>query len=188
MTIFEYVVVLVSVVISLGMARLLEGHALLIKHGRRVRWSATYLAWLLIIFLFHVDIWASLWQLHQTGAWSLVQVGCFLALAVSLFYASVLAAPELPADREIDLWRFHLANRRQYLWGLVGYGVVGISLNLTVLKQTFSVASLATTAPMLALLVAAMIWPAPWLQRAAPWAILALLLIYFVQFLPTLGI
>ena len=188
MTIFDYVVVLVSVVISLGMARLLENHAHLIRQRGQVRWSATYLVWLVVIFLAHVDVWASLWQLHKTSTWTIAQIGCFLALAISLFYAAVLATPENRAEGEIDLWRFHLENRRGYLWGLVGYGVVGIYLNLTVLKATFSLASLTTTAPMLSLLVAAIIWRSRWVQVASAWIILALFLVYFVQFLPTLGI
>ena len=58
MQIFDYVMLLVSVVLSLGLARLLETHARLVKRGTAVKWSAVYVAWLLILAAMHVDLWA----------------------------------------------------------------------------------------------------------------------------------
>ena len=42
-------------VISLGLARILETHAQLMKHGKRVRWSPTYLAWLTVLLFSHME-------------------------------------------------------------------------------------------------------------------------------------
>lgn len=44
MAIFDYVMLLISVVLSLGLARLLETHARLVKRGDAVAWSAVYVA------------------------------------------------------------------------------------------------------------------------------------------------
>ena len=113
MSLFEYVIVLVSVVLSLGIARILENHAHLLKLGPKVRWSPTYLLWLLIIFFSHVDLWASLWLIRGSDSWTLLSVLGVLLAAVALFYASILSAPELEPGQSIDLWAFHLDNSQR---------------------------------------------------------------------------
>jgi hypothetical protein len=187
MSIFEYVMVLVSVVIGLGMARLLETHASLLKLGPRVRWSPTWLQWLVIIFLFHIDLWASLWQLHAAGRWNWTGIAASLACAVFLFYAAHLSAPEVAGDDAIDLWEFHLANRRRYLTAIIGYAVVGMFLNATLMRAAFSAANLTTAAPGMVLFLTALFVPNRWVQIAIPPLALGLLAFYFAQYLPTLG-
>lgn len=53
MAIFDYVMLLISVVFSLGLARLLETHTRLIKRGAAVRWSAVYVVWFVIVGAMH---------------------------------------------------------------------------------------------------------------------------------------
>ena len=115
MSIFDYVMILLSVVISLGLAKLLENHAHLIKHGKRVTWSAVYLGWLVIMVLAEIDTWASLWQVHTNARWTALDIGLSLLAAALLFYASILSTPETMGDEPIDLWDFHLTNRHRYL-------------------------------------------------------------------------
>lgn len=98
MTIFEYVMILFSLVISLGLARLLETHAHLMKRGKSVKWSLTYLGWLLVLILALIDIWASLWQVHANARWTALDIGLSLLAAILLFYAAIFASPEAPPE------------------------------------------------------------------------------------------
>jgi hypothetical protein len=115
MSLFEYVIVLISVVLSLGLAKVLESHAGLLRLGKRVRWSPTCLAWLLIILLWHIDIWASLWVLREATTWEWSTISGALLATMSLFYASVLSSPRIEDDGPVDLWTFHMENRRRYV-------------------------------------------------------------------------
>lgn len=98
MALFEYLIVLISVVISMGLARVPEAHADLLKGARAVRWSPTYLAWLVVIVVFHIDLWASLWSLHTAQHWTWMNFGACLMCATSLFCVSVLASLRLAED------------------------------------------------------------------------------------------
>lgn len=187
MSIFEYVMILLSVVISLGLARLLETHAQLMKRGDRVRWSPTYLGWLLILLLSHIDLWASLWQVHEHARWNAADIGATLAAAALLFYASIFATPDIENEARTDLWTFHLANRRRYLGALLGYMVVGAWLNVTLMHETFSTTNATAAAPMVIILLAAIFIGNVWIQRLAVGLTLVLITVYFAQYLPSIG-
>lgn len=186
MSLFEYVIVLISVVLSLGIARLLESHAHLLRLGARVRWSPTYLLWLLIIFFSHLDLWASLWMVRQSEAWTLLSLLSVLLAAVTLFYASVLSAPELEAGQPIDLWAFHMNNRRRYIGAIAGYLLMGAVLNMTVLVGQFDWATLLGTLPGLALCVAAIFIRHRWVQIIIPIALAVMMTVYFTTYFATL--
>lgn len=187
MSIFDYVMILLSVVISLGLAKLLENHAHLIKHGKRVTWSAVYLGWLVIMVLAEIDTWASLWQVHTNARWTALDIGLSLLAAALLFYASILSTPETTGDEPIDLWDFHLTNRHRYLWTLVGYMAVGAWLNATLMQQTFSMANVTATLPAIGLMLVAIFIRNIWVQRAVIAAALSIQLVYFAQYLPAIG-
>lgn len=184
MSLFEYVIVLVSVVLSLGLAKALESHAGLLQLGKRVRWSPTYVAWLLIIVLWHIDIWASLWVLREATTWQWSTISGALLAAMSLFYASVLSSPRVEGDAAVDLWDFHMENRRRYVGALLGYALLGAYLNWSVMRDHFAMANVTALLPGITLLLTAIFVPNRWVQRAAPVLLLVLLAIYFAQYLP----
>lgn len=186
MTIFEYVMILLSVVISLGLAKLLETHAHLLKHGKGVKWSATYVGWLLMLLFAQIDIWASLWQVHANGRWTALEIGLSLLAAASLFYATIFATPETTAE-EVDLWAFHLANRRRYATALLLYCVIGGVLNASLMRETFSTANITTLGPSIIILGLAIVFDNRWVQRLAIASMLALILVYFAQYMPAIG-
>lgn len=186
MTVFEYVMVLVSVILSLGIAKLLENHAELLKRGPAVRWSPTYLLWLVIIFFSHVDLWGSLWMIRDQHVWTLLSLLAVLSAAASLFYAAVLSTPDLEPGQGVDLWSFHLQNRRRYLTALIGYLILGAVLNMTVMTGHFDVATLTGTLPGIALCLAAIVLRNRWVQIAVPILLAVMTVIYFISYFATL--
>ncbi len=186
MTVFEYVMILVSVILSLGIARILETHAGLMKRGPAVRWSPTYLLWLAIIFASHVDLWGSLWMVRNALVWTLPSLLLVLAAAVALFYAAVLSSPDLEPGQPIILWDFHLQNRKRYVGALLGYMILGASLNMTVLAGHFDLATLTATLPGLLLCLAAIVFTRRWVQILLPIVMAVLVVIYFVTYFSTL--
>lgn len=186
MTIFEYVMILFSLVISMGLAKLLETHAHLLKRGKAVTWSLTYLGWLAVLLLALIDIWASLWQVHANAQWTAVDIGLALLATILLFYATIFATPE-GADEPVDLWAFHMANRHRYIGAMVGYTLIGAFLNGTLMRQAFSLANLTSAAPIIVVMLAAIFIRNTWVQRIAVIAVLALIVFYFAQYLPAIG-
>jgi len=184
MSIFDYVMLLISVVLSLGLARLLETHARLIKRGAEVRWSAVYLAWFAIVGALHVDLWATLWAVRTTTHWQWTEIMAFFFQAVALFYGSVLLAPEESTDT-IDLWRFHLENRRRYIPAVIVYTALGCWLSLTFLPtEQFLSAVYTVGLPLVAVCVLAMVASSVWVQRAIALVLVVWIAWYFSTYLP----
>lgn len=184
MAIFDYVMLLISVVLSLGLARLLETHARLVKRGSAVTWSAVYVAWLVIVAAMHVDLWATLWVVHTQKAWPWTMVLGFFFQAISLFYGAVMITPD--DDRtSVDLWQFHLDNRRRYIPTMVVYTLLGSLLTLGFAPMAQFLSAVYTVClPYVAGCVLAMASSSRWLQRAVAVGMLALLAWYFATYLP----
>jgi hypothetical protein len=186
MVLFDYVMLLVSVVLSLGLARLLETHARLLKRRGQVRWSAVYLAWFAILASMHVDLWATLWSVHSSPHWPWTAVLGFLFQGIALFYGSVLIAPEADEHETVDLWQFHQENRRRYVSALIVYTLLGFGLSMIFLPvaEQFNSATLAISLQFISLCALAMLVSPRWLQRVVAAVAVAWVLWYFVRYLP----
>ena len=59
MSIFEYFLVLFSVVLSLGLTHLATGMGELIRARRLVKWSLPHLLWVALTITSTMDLWSS---------------------------------------------------------------------------------------------------------------------------------
>lgn len=184
MAIFDYVMLLISVVLSLGLARLLETHARLLKRGAAVKWSAVYMAWFVILGALHVDLWATLWVVHTQTHWPWTMILGFFFQAIALYYGAVLVAPDEDADT-IDLWRFHLDNRRRYLPTLIVYTALGcaLTLNFGPMAQLLS-AVYSVGIPIIVGCALAILAPTLWAQRTIAAVMVVWFAWYFATYLP----
>lgn len=184
MAIFDYVMLLISVVLSLGLARLLETHARLLKRGKAVRWSAVYMTWFVVLGAMHVDLWATLWAVHTQTTWPWTMILGFLFQAIALFYGAVLVTPDEDTPH-VDLWQFHLDNRRRYLSTLILYTVLGSVLTLGIASMAqFLSAVYTVSVPFVACCAVAMFATSTRMQRVAAVAMLVLVGWYFATYLP----
>ncbi len=67
---FEYISVLLSIVISLALAHLLSGIARMIENGVR-RFSIPLAQWILFCLFLCVDYWFTIWRVHDVTVWTL---------------------------------------------------------------------------------------------------------------------
>lgn len=183
MAIFDYVMLLVSVVLSLGLARLLETHARLVKRGSTVTWSAVYMAWLLVLGAMHVDLWATLWVIRKQTNWPWTMVLGYFFQAIALFYSTVLVTPDEGAPTT-DLWQFHLENRRRYLTTLIISTLLGSLLAMTFVSPgRFLFAVCTVTLPLCGFCLLAMIADSAGAQRVAALGMIVTLALYFATYL-----
>jgi MFS superfamily sulfate permease-like transporter len=63
---FEYVVVLVSIIIGLGITLVLTGIAQLLREEQRVKLFWPYLIWIGLVFVMHIHEWWITYQLKST--------------------------------------------------------------------------------------------------------------------------
>ena len=128
MSTFEFVSVLLSIVISLAIAHLLTGVALALK-AKKLRFDWVLAGWWLFVIMLCVDYWFSLWRLRDTPVWSLTFVLMWLLLAAITYIAAWLVVPDLEADGTMDFQAHVADNRKKYLGALTAWVFGGAVVN-----------------------------------------------------------
>ena len=93
MQMFEYVIVLISIVIGLALTHLMQGIAGLIQNPRRVQIWWVHLVWVAYMFLSIVFWWWWEFQLQHIKAWSFP---IYLFVVFYAFYLYLICAVIVP--------------------------------------------------------------------------------------------
>jgi hypothetical protein len=126
MSVFEFFTVLLSFIISLGIASLLSAVARLLQDAGRVRFSWSYALWAAAIFNIQILYWLKSWSYHDTYALRPANFGPPLVLAMLAFLACGLATPPTPDEGEIDLIAFHDRQGPKYMLTVAAYMTTAI--------------------------------------------------------------
>lgn len=103
MTTFEYLSVLVSIIVGLAISQLLSGTARLIQLRARVRPHATTLLWMASLFLIDTQIWWAAFERRATADWNFFLFLFYLLQPILAFLLSDLVLPELGDEDTVDL-------------------------------------------------------------------------------------
>lgn len=118
MSSFEFLSVLISVVIGLGMANVLTGVGRLLHRHNEVTVSVAFVAWTLFIFHFMVIYWWTVvfgWQEWQN--WNLLLFAFILTYGILLFLLSVILFPtDMPQSWDPHA---HFIEMRKWFFGLL---------------------------------------------------------------------
>ena len=108
MSAFEYLGVLVSVVMGLGLTHLLTGVSKTIHHRDTLRVYWVHLMWALNVAIYIVAIWWGLFWWSGETSWTFFQFLFILLYAIVLFLLASLLFPwDLEADQDLEdhFWR-----------------------------------------------------------------------------------
>jgi hypothetical protein len=124
---FEYLSVLVSIIVGLGLSHLLTGAARLIQTRRRVRaYLPTYI-WMAVLLLVQIQIWWAAYDRREDTTWTFFAFFLFLLLPICAALVSYLLVPDLEGEhQELDL-RASFQENRGWFHGLLGT-IAAISL------------------------------------------------------------
>jgi hypothetical protein len=183
MSAFEFFTVLLSFVVSLGVASLLLAIAHLIQESRRVQFSLSYALWAAVIFDLQITFWLKSWQYRESYALRIETSVPPLLLAIIAFIACGLATPRIPESGPIDLRTFHTLQGRKYQIAYAIFMIVAIFQ--TALMSDMAKDSSFQVSDSIVLIVLALIATAAavfhrlrWLQIGAP-AILLISAVFF---------
>jgi hypothetical protein len=127
MTQFEYLSVLVSIIVGLALTQLLSSAARLIQLRRRVRMHAPTLLWMPTLFLIDVQVWWVAFERRATTEWHFFGFLLYLLIPVMLFLLSYLVLPDLGDEDEADLRDNFDGNRGWFFGLLAGIGTVSLA-------------------------------------------------------------
>ena len=186
---FEFIILLLSFVYTLALTHLLFAATRMIRHRRQLVVSWAHLLWMLVALLNLVANWISLWDFRKMVPLSLGTIAAGFVLAVLNYFMSALVSPDFEAGENYDMKRFHACEGPTYIASILVMVVVaivtnflaGADLDITNFGNENSLVIFMVPPLVLGLAVRR-----PWAQLAAPVAMLALTMAYYVLYYPVL--
>lgn len=114
MSLFEFLMVLVSLIIGLGLAELLSGIAQTIRNKEEVKFYWVHSLFIVIIFLALLQTWWEIWGVKDNPTWTFIGLVIMLGGPIGLFLISHLVFPEKLAGS--DLRSFYFEKMNPTLW------------------------------------------------------------------------
>ena len=83
MTIFEYVMVIISIILGLGIAQLLRGFSKIARSETR---DHGLTLWAVLLFVLHLQVWWALWDVRETADWTQFKFYFIVLIPCTLLY------------------------------------------------------------------------------------------------------
>jgi hypothetical protein len=181
---FEYVAVLLSIIISFAFAHLLNGIAHIIEYGIK-RFSLLLAHWIVWCLFLCVDYWFTIWHARDTTVWTLGYVSLLLTQGALIYIAARLVVPVPTKDEPVDLSAFFDSHRRKFMGAIVLLALVNEATNLTLAGFNTSRLGWLIVGWVL-LFSAAFVWEDKHLQYAVAATNVVMTVYYAATFVPAL--
>jgi hypothetical protein len=126
---FEYVIVLISVILGLGITTILTGIAELIKHRQTEGVFIPYIIWILVVFVLHIQEWWVSYQLKSVELWTLQYFLLIVLYPINLYILAHLLFPG-GFSGEFNSREFYLKHHPRFFIGAIILGVLSTAQNI----------------------------------------------------------
>ncbi len=117
MGVFEYIGVLVSVIIGLGITHLAIGASKIVQHRDTVRFYLPHAVWTINVLLYILMIWWGMFWWSEHEGWYAYEYLFITLYAIVLFFLASMLYP-WDLDPAIDLEDYFFRNRRWFFGAL----------------------------------------------------------------------
>jgi len=100
---FDYLTILVSIVLGLAMTNVLTRLAIVVSARERVDFYWPPIAWAMWIFFISIQHWWAAWSTHHVREWTFLTFCTGLLDPIILFFLSALVLPDRDEGGVIDL-------------------------------------------------------------------------------------
>ncbi|MEP7238209.1 MAG: hypothetical protein ABI685_10105 [Ferruginibacter sp.] len=146
---FEYVSILVSIILGLGITQILASFSDLLYDYKKIRFYWPHTCWVVFILFLHIQDWFIIYQLKDMPAWHLPELFFILLYPISLFCVAKML---LSANKKEERFNMKLFYTRHFplIFIMVGVTIIiSILFNLFILKI-----NLLTQVPLILFLIA----------------------------------
>ena len=130
MTPFEYVIVLISIILGLGITTILTGVAELIKHGKPLKIYTPYIIWIALVFVIHLQEWWVSYELKSMQVWTLHRFIFVLLTPINLYILAHLLFPT-GLQKEFTTREFYFEVYPKLFIATITFDLLSITYNLT---------------------------------------------------------
>jgi hypothetical protein len=111
---FNYLAVLISIILGLGITQLLSGLGRLLQARARIRIFWPSVAWVGLLLVLHVQTWWAMFGLRAVQSWTFLEFLLVLLQPIVLFLLSALVLPETISESNADLRSHYFDNSRWF--------------------------------------------------------------------------
>lgn len=120
---FEFVLIIVSLVLGLSITTLLQGMADLYRARRRIRLDCLTWFWVIALLAIQAQLFFGAWGLRNLSEWKPLILFTFMLGPILLFAASVLLLPRVDTETPNSMVEYRQRDGRYSLLCLAGYHV-----------------------------------------------------------------
>jgi hypothetical protein len=127
---FEYVIVMISIILGLGITTILTGVAEMIKRTKIANLSAPYVIWIALVFVIHIQEWWVSYELKTVPIWTLHKFIFVLLYPINLYILAHLLFPT-GLQKEFTAAEFYFNNYPKLFIATIILDIQSIIFNLT---------------------------------------------------------
>jgi len=120
---FEYIKSVISIILGLSLAKLLQSAVKLVQHPGRTRPYWVHLLWSLYIFLVLVHFWWWEYNLKKVSSWSFEAYFFLIIYITTYFTICALLWPDDVKDYE-DRWEDYFYSRKKWFFAVLAFSFV----------------------------------------------------------------
>lgn len=128
---FEYVSILVSIILGLGITQILSAFSDLLYTYKKVKFYWPHTLWLVFVLFLHIQDWFIIYQLKDKPEWHLQELFFILLYPISLFCVAKMLLPTNEKEEQNDMKLFY---KSQYPLIFI---MVGLSIFISILFNYF---------------------------------------------------
>ena len=128
---FEYLSVLISILIALGITEVTISWGRLLQHRSRVRFSGLHVFWSTFLLFIMIQVWWGFWNYRTVDNWSLASLLIFVSEGIALVLCAVVLSPGRVISGDIDLEDLYYENARPF------FLLAAVFLALSTVGDTF---------------------------------------------------
>jgi hypothetical protein len=129
MTPFEYVTVLISIILGLGITQIVTGVAEIIHAWERTKLYWPHLLWIALVFFLHIQEWWTLYDMRLYPTWRLPTFLFISLYPINLFILARILFPTF-SEGPIDFKSFYFASCNKFFLGIIIAAVISILDNI----------------------------------------------------------
>lgn len=131
MTAFEYITVLISIILGMGITQIVTGIAEMVAQWNRIKLYWPHILWIAFVFFLHIQDWWETFQLQQFTVWKLSTFLFVILYPINLFILARLLFPFGQVEL-VDFKAYYFANYRKFFLWLIILSVLAIINNITI--------------------------------------------------------
>lgn len=111
---FDYLSVLISIILGLAITQILQGFRDLMQARKRLRLYWPSVLWAILLLLICIQEWWALFGWRDFPDWTFFGFSLVIAQVIGTYLAAALVLPDVARDEPLDLRAYYYANHRWF--------------------------------------------------------------------------